>query len=156
MKKIQDGALSNINDYSYGGPQFAYTNGPLFMAGEWMYVTTEKKQLSQQQELQGLMEITRQLVVHFLRIILTGGTTVPLSAKKGKIGGVKCKGKFGCTAVKVMYEQWNGAHSTTGTDAKVIHFGLNHYFNNNVRLMIDGARGLYIKWDWSKLRCPWF
>ena len=46
-----------------------------------------------------------------------------------------------------MYEQWNGAHSelsTTGTDAKVIHFGLNHYFNNNVRLMIDGARGLYM------------
>ena len=46
-----------------------------------------------------------------------------------------------------MYEQWNGAHSelsTAGTDAKVIHFGLNHYFNSNVRLMIDGARGLYM------------
>ena len=43
-EKIQDGALSNINDYSYGGPQFAYTNGPLFMAGEWMYVTADREE----------------------------------------------------------------------------------------------------------------
>ena len=33
--------------------------------------------------------------------------------------------------------------SENATDAKVIHIGLNHYFNSNVRLMIDAARGLY-------------
>jgi phosphate-selective porin len=148
-EKIQDGALSNINDYSYGGPQFAYTNGPLFMAGEWMYVTADREEttISAARTARAYGDYQATGGSFFAHYFLTGGTTVPLSAKKGKIGGVKCKGKFGCTAIKVMYEQWNGAHSelsTTGTDAKVIHFGLNHYFNNNVRLMIDGARGLYI------------
>ena len=27
-EKIQDGALANIENYTYGGPQFGYTNGP--------------------------------------------------------------------------------------------------------------------------------
>ena len=48
-----------------------------------------------------------------------------------------CKGSYGCTVIKVMYEQWNGAHSelsTSGTDAKVIHFGLNHYFNKECKV----------------------
>ena len=68
------------------------------------------------------MVIIRHLVVQLLLTFLTGK---PCSlSEKGKIGGVKCKGSYGCTAIKVMYEQWNGAHSELfkcGTDAKVIH-----------------------------------
>ena len=35
-------------------------------------------------------------------------------------------------------------NGTAGTHAKAFHVGLNHYFNSNVRLMIDAARGVYI------------
>ena len=148
-EKIQDGALANIDNYTYGGPQFGYTNGPLYVAGEWFYATANRISSSavgdQSSKPYGDYEASGGAV--FAHYFLTGGASVPLSAKKGKIGGVKCKGSFGCTAVKVMYEQWNGAHSelsTAGTDAKVMHLGINHYFNSNVRLMIDAARGLYI------------
>ena len=148
-EKIQDGALANVNDYTYGGPQFAYTNGPLFVAGEWFYVTADRHEttISAARTDKAYGDYQASGGSAFAHYFLTGNTSVPLSAKKGKIGGVKCKGKFGCTAVKVMYEQWNGAHSElseVGTDAKVMHFGINHYFNSNVRLMIDAARGLYI------------
>ena len=31
-----------------------------------------------------------------------------------------------------------------GTHGKAVHIGLNHYFNSNVRLMIDATRGVYL------------
>ena len=43
-EKIQDGALADDEDYSYGGPQIAYTNGPLFAAAEYYYVRASELQ----------------------------------------------------------------------------------------------------------------
>ena len=34
--------LADISSYSYGGPQFAYTNGPLFIAAEYYYVRASR------------------------------------------------------------------------------------------------------------------
>ena len=31
-----------------------------------------------------------------------------------------------------------------GTHGKAVHIGLNHYFNSNVRLMVDATRGVYL------------
>ena len=45
-----------------------------------------------------------------------------------------------------MFEGLNFAQdelSLTGTDGKVLHWGINHYFNSNVRIMVDMARGIY-------------
>ena len=91
-EKIQDGALANIENYTYGGPQFGYTNGPLYVAGEWFYVTTERETANTDRVNYGDYEASGGSV--FAHYFLTGGATVPLSAKKGKIGGVKCKGSL--------------------------------------------------------------
>ena len=71
----------------------------------------------------------------FAHYFVTGGANVKISDKKGKIGGVKCKAKFGCTALKVMYEKIDATHSEAtiakSTAGHIAHFGINHYFNKS-------------------------
>mgnify|MGYP001162828310 FL=1 len=144
-EKILDTNLANIESYSYGGPQFAYSNGPLFTAGEYYYVNASRVTDSAD-DLKTYDDYNANGASIFAHYFLTGGAHVALKPAKGSISGVKCKARMGCTAAKVMFEFANFASdeaSENATDAKVIHFGINHYFNSNVRLMIDAARGLY-------------
>ena len=144
-EKILDTNLSDIESYSYGGPQFAYSNGPLFTAGEYYYVNASRLPDSAD-DLKTYDDYNANGASIFAHYFLTGGAHVALKPAKGSISGVKCKAAMGCTAAKVMFEFANFASdeaSENATDAKVIHIGLNHYFNSIVRLMIDAARGLY-------------
>ena len=143
--KVIDSDLVDISSYSYGGPQFAYTDGPLFIAGEYYYMkATRDDDITLNVNFGDAKFHGGSLFAHYF---VTGGANVKISDKKGKIGGVKCKAKFGCTALKVMYEKIDATHSEAtiakSTAGHIAHFGINHYFNSNVRLMIDGAKGFY-------------
>jgi len=150
-EKVLDADLIDIDDYMYGGPQFAYTNGPLFIAGEWYDISADRidNSITNTQKYGNFQANGYSAFIHYF---FNGNASVPISEKKGAIGGVKCKSQYGCTAAKLMFEGLHFAHgeeskaSSTGTgvDGKVLHFGLNHYFNSNVRLMVDAARGIYL------------
>ncbi len=144
-EKIQDSSLANINSYTYGGPQIAYTNGPLFIAGEHYYVFAGRE-ANPAVGYKQYGNYTANGYSAFVHYFFNGNASVPINAKKGAVSGVKCKSDFGCTAIKIMFEGLNFAHSELsklGTDGKVLHLGINHYFNSNVRLMVDAARGIY-------------
>ena len=129
-EKILDTNLSDIESYSYGGPQFAYSNGPLFTAGEEYYVNASRLPDSAD-DLKTYDDYNANGASIFAHYFLTGGAHVALKPAKGSISGVKCKAAMGCTAAKVMFEFANFASdeaSENATDAKVIHIGLNHYF----------------------------
>ena len=145
-EKIQDGALADIEDYSYGGPQIAYTNGPLFAAAEYYYVRASRVANNSDMGQKQFDDFTANGYSAFVHYFVQGGANVKINNKKGGISGVKCKSPTGCTAVKLMFEGLNFAQdelSLTGTDGKVLHWGINHYFNSNVRIMVDMARGIY-------------
>ena len=72
------------------------------------------------------------------------------SGKKGAISGFKCKSN--CTQIKYQFESMDAndysdqaSNLTTGEGgAGTAHtFGVNHYFNSNVRLLVEGAVGDY-------------
>lgn len=140
--KINGGAVDFIESYSYGGPQIAYTNGPLFAAAEYYWITGERDAgASPHDDFEGKGGAA------FVHYFLTGGASVNIKEAKGGIGGVKCKAAMGCTAVKAMFEHVDTRDSemaTDGTHGKAVHIGVNHYFNSNVRLMVDAARGIYL------------
>ena len=49
-----------------------------------------------------------------------------------------------------MFEGLNFAQdelSLTGTDGKVLHWGINHYFNSNVRIMVDMSKRYLQQWN---------
>tara|TARA_B100000524_G_scaffold240414_1_gene128402 strand:+ start:12542 stop:13924 length:1383 start_codon:yes stop_codon:yes gene_type:complete len=141
--KIIDSDLVDLDSYSYGGPQFAYTDGPLFVAGEYYWMRASRD--DDAGALYGDAKFEGGTV--FGHYFINGNANVKISSKKGKIGGVKCKAVYGCTALKLMYEKIDTTHSeaTTAlaTAGHIAHFGVNHYFNSNVRLMFDGAKGFY-------------
>ena len=153
-EKIQDSNLANIDNYTYGGPQIAYTNGPLFLAGEYYFVHADRNIANIRNSITNTNQFQYgdyradgySAFIHYFLPWNIGNASVPISEMNGAIDGVKCKDKNGCTAAKIMYEGLNFAHSensTNGTDGKILHFGINHYFNSDVRLMIDAARGIY-------------
>jgi len=72
------------------------------------------------------------------------------SGKKGAISGFKCKSN--CTQIKYQFESMDAndysdqaSNLTTGEGGagKAHTFGINHYFNSNVRLLVEGAVGDY-------------
>ena len=142
-EKIVDSTISNISSYHYGGPQFQYSNGPFYFATEYYWITGERRDGYETYD-----DYSAEGGSIYSQYFFNGNATVKINSKKGKIGGVKCKSTYGCTAVKFMLEsidardsELNGAN---GTHGKAIHVGVNHYFNSNVRLMIDATRGVYL------------
>ena len=142
-EKIVDTTISNISSYSYGGPQAIYTNGPWFASAEYFFINGNRVDGYETYD-----DYSARGGSLYAQYFFNGDANVKISSKKGKIGGVKCKSPTGCTAFKVMAESIDARDSelngTAGTHAKAFHVGLNHYFNSNVRLMIDAARGVYI------------
>ena len=149
-EKIQDGALANVKDYYWGGPQIMYTKGPLYMAAEYVLVRATRTSANNI-KLDGFSTTEYDdYEAHgggiFAHYFISGGANVKINNTKGSISGVKCKAPTGCTAAKVMFEYLNfddDELSESGTRGGVVHIGFNHYFNSNVRLMVDAARGLY-------------
>ena len=142
-EKIVDTTISNISSYHYGGPQFQYSNGRYYLATEYYWITGERRDGYTVYD-----DYSAEGGSIYGQYFFNSDATVKISSKKGKIGGVKCKAKFGCTAAKFMLEsidtrdgELNGLN---GTHGKAIHIGLNHYFNSNVRLMVDATRGVYL------------
>ena len=151
-EKIVDSTLSNIISFGYGGPQVIYTNGPLFASAEYFFITGDRKGSYAVYD-----DYSAQGGAIYAQYFVNGNANVKISGKKGVIGGVKCKSPTGCTAVKAMFETIDSRdselnESSSGTHAKVLHAGFNHYFNSNVRLMVDVARGLYLggHTDWVR------
>ena len=142
-EKIVDTTISNISSYHYGGPQFQYSNGRYYLATEYYWITGERRDGYTVYD-----DYSAEGGSIYGQYFFNSDATVKISSKKGKIGGVKCKAKFGCTAAKFMLEsidtrdgELNGLN---GTHGKAFHIGLNHYFNSNVRLMVDATRGVYL------------
>jgi phosphate-selective porin len=142
-EKFLDGSISNIDSYVFYGPQFAYTNGPLYIAGEY-----QRASGSRIDGYTAYDDYEGEGFSVFGHYFLTGNANVKINGSKGAISGVKCKGTFGCTAVKVLYERIDMKDSELSEgDGWAIHAGVNHYFNSNVRLMVDFARGIYFDGD---------
>ena len=142
-EKIVDSSITNITSYHYGGPQFQYSNGRYYLATEYYWITGERRDGYTTYD-----DYSAEGGSIYGQYFFNSDATVKISSKKGKIGGVKCKAKFGCTAAKFMLEsidtrdgELNGLN---GTHGKAVHIGLNHYFNSNVRLMVDATRGVYL------------
>ena len=145
-EKIQDGDLANVDNYYWGGPQIMYTNGPLFMAAEYVAVRASRVSANVENATDPYDDYEAHGGSIFSHYFFNGGSNVKINNTKGAISGVKCKSPTGCTAAKVMFEYLNfddDELSESGTRGGVVHIGFNHYFNSNVRLMVDAARGLY-------------
>ena len=80
------------------------------------------------------------------------GEQMKYSGKKGKIGGLKCKRH--CTQLKFQYQYADavdrpskagvtGPFRDDGGQGRVYKGGINHYFNSNVRIMLEYAYGDY-------------
>ena len=142
-EKFLDGTISNIDSYTFYGPQAAYSMGPLYVAAEYQRASGNRIDgYTTYDDYEG------EGWSVFGHYFITGNANVKLNNKKGNIGGVKCKAAFGCTAVKVMYERVDMKDSELSEgDGYAIHAGVNHYFNSNVRLMVEFTRGIYFDGD---------
>jgi phosphate-selective porin OprO and OprP len=142
-EKFLDGTVSNIDSFSFYGPQFAYTNGPLFIAGEYQKASGDRiDYYSTYDDYEG------EGMSLFAHYFVNGDANVKISNKRGSIGGIKCKSQYGCTALKVMYEKVDMKDSELSEgDGFAVHIGVNHYFNSNVRIMVDVSRGIYLDGD---------
>ena len=142
-EKIVDTTISNISSYHYGGPQFQYSNGRYYLSTEYYWIKGERRDGYTVYD-----DYSAEGGSIYGQYFFNSDATVKISSKKGKIGGVKCKATLGCTAAKFMLESINTRdgelNGLNGTHGKAVHIGLNHYFNSNVRLMIDATRGVYL------------
>lgn len=142
-EKIVDSTISNISSYHYGGPQFQYSNGSFYFATEYYWITGERRDGYTAYD-----DFSAEGGSIYGQYFFNSNAKVQINAKKGAISGVKCNAQYGCTAAKFMLEsidardsELNGAN---GSHGKAIHIGLNHYFNSNVKLMVDATRGVYL------------
>ena len=151
-KAIDLGDVDNLSTYKFYGPQLLYIQGPLYLAGEYQVIEYTRQADTGGAKYEDINGHGWSIGAAYT---LTG-EMIKYSAKKGKIGGLKCKTH--CTQVKAQYEYADLLdHSNTegpgggsgnsdtasndGGQGSVWTIGASHYFNSDVRLMLEYSHG---------------
>ncbi len=143
-----DTTTPNLESFQFYGPQALFLYKNFLLMGEYQkgFYELEKVTGNAQEEdydihgwsIGGLWTIS--------------GEQMKYSGKKGKIGGLKCKRH--CTQLKFQYQYADavdrpskagvtGPFRDDGGQGRVYKGGINHYFNSNVRIMLEYAYGDY-------------
>lgn len=145
-KVVDFGNMSNLESLSFYGPQFSLIYKDFLLQGEY------------QRGAWGLSKTTGGVVHDDLTFHggsigavyqFLGNGKFKHSGKKGALGGFKCKRH--CTMAKYQYEFIDAVDQPTnshyneniGGSGQAHTFGINHYFNPNVRVMAEYAHGDY-------------
>ena len=144
-KPIDLGNLVMADDHYFHGPQLSVILGQFFLQGEYqMGAYTFKGDNG------GIARDDINIYGGSIGAVYAFSGNWKHSGKKGAISGFKCKSN--CTQIKYQFESMDAndysdqaSNLTTGEGgAGTAHtFGINHYFNSNVRLLVEGAVGDY-------------
>ena len=142
-KPIDLGDENNLKNYHHFGPQFSLIVGQLFAQGEYQVGQYEYSAPNTGAEAEEDFDFHGGSIS--VAYALSG--KMKHSGKKGALGGLKCKSH--CFVPKYQWEfvdmtdHDNVTGARNGGSGQVHTFGFNHYFNSNVRLMVEYAHGDY-------------
>ncbi|MFL2679377.1 MAG: OprO/OprP family phosphate-selective porin [Alphaproteobacteria bacterium] len=146
-KPIDLGDELNLKYHHFFGPQYSLIMGQLFSQAEYQ---VGKYEYSAPNTVNAVAEEDFDFHGGSISIAYAFSGNFKHSGKKGALGGLKCKRH--CFMPKYQYEWVDqtdhdgnaaGTGDRNGGSGEAHTFGFNHYFNSNVRLMMEYTYGDY-------------